>query len=95
MASQDDEAILEKLLSQWKGVSDQSARHSTYANLLLARLLGTIRAKTNWSAEKLQETLVKLAVESGLSFSLLVECLGEKNVCCSVLILSFSLPGLA
>ena len=80
MASQDDEAELEELFSRWKGVSDRSAKHSTYANLVLARILGTIRARTNWSAEKLQENLVKLTAESGLSFSRLVDHLGERSV---------------
>lgn len=80
MGSQDEGADLNRLFSQWKGASDASAQYATVANLLLARILGTVRAKTNWSAAKLQENLLKLGVENCSSFTRLADCLGEEIV---------------
>lgn len=80
MPFQDDGVDLEQLFNRWRGVSDQSAKHATFANLVLAQILGTIRGRTKWGAEKLQENLVKLGADSAIGFSRLVDCLGENNV---------------
>ena len=82
MNSEDDrdQVNLDLLFSRWKGISDSSAQFATYANLILARILGAIRARTTWSGPKLQENLLKLGADSGLGFSLLADRVGEETV---------------
>lgn len=80
MSAEDDGADLEQLFSRWKHVSDKSSQYASLANVVLARILGTVRAKTKWGAEKLQENLVRFGAERSLGFSHLMDCLGEKAV---------------
>ena len=80
MVAEEHRADLDLLFTRWKGFSDASAQYATYANLVLARILGTVRARTEWSAAKLQENFLKLSAESGLGFARVADCLGEKIV---------------